>query len=129
MGAHREIARTLNMDRRQLDREQRREVVAHLWREGHSGRAIAEALGSSKSSVYRDVEQLSHAGQLERGNRVTGTDGKSYPAVRTHLTRPQDARKGRPERMPETAPKWRETALRGRVQCFPGLALDLYGPH
>lgn len=80
----REIARTLNMDRRQLDREQRREVVAHLWREGHSQRAIAGALGMSRGAIEYDIKSVKSGGLTKPTDRVTGTDGKSYPAVRKH---------------------------------------------
>ncbi|MBN2840984.1 MAG: ParB N-terminal domain-containing protein [Coriobacteriia bacterium] len=81
----REIARTLNADRRQLDREQRREVVATLWREGHSQRAIAGALGAGQSTVYRDLQMIGDS--HESPARVTGTDGKSYPAIRKNPCR------------------------------------------
>lgn len=78
----RAIAVTLNADRRQLDPEQRREVVAHLRQQGHSYRAIGEALGVGKSTVERDAEELSHAGQLSDPETVRGLDGKERPATR-----------------------------------------------
>jgi phage N-6-adenine-methyltransferase len=78
----RDIARTLNADRRQLTEEQRRRVVAELRGDGHSVRAIAGALGVGKSTVDRDVAQLSRAGQLEQPEQVTGLDGKQRPARR-----------------------------------------------
>jgi ParB family chromosome partitioning protein len=76
----REYARTLNADRRQLTPEQRLPVVAHLRDEGHSLRAIAGAIGVSKSQVEQDVAQLSTTGHLRTPHRTTGLDGKSYPA-------------------------------------------------
>lgn len=81
-----EIARTLNADRRQLDEDTRRKVVAELRANGHSVRAIAGALGVGKSTVDRDlgsgVPRGTPAQNLGSESRktVTGTDGKTYPA-------------------------------------------------
>ncbi len=92
------------MDRRQLDREQRLEVIGHLWQEGHSNVAIGKALGISEGQVRKDVKQVRTSTNLTAPNRKIGLDGKSYPAVRKHVTRPQDANRGRPEHVPRTAP-------------------------
>lgn len=74
-----EIAETLNSDRRQMTEEMRKEVAADLRAKGHSVRAIAGALNVGKSTVDRDLAQVSRAGHLEgEPTRVTGTDGKSY---------------------------------------------------
>lgn len=79
----REIARTLNSDRRHLDEEQRRAVVADLRREGHSERAIAGALGVSKTTVHRDIEHASTGpGGPVQPERVKSLDGKERPATR-----------------------------------------------
>lgn len=76
----REIAATLNLDRRHHSPEKRREIVAHLRGEGHSYRAIGEALGVSHQQAKRDVES---AGVTDvTPDRTTGTDGKQYPATR-----------------------------------------------
>lgn len=75
------IAVTLNADRRQLEPEQRREVVAHLREKGHSYRAIGEALGVDKRTVQRDTES-GGAGAPPAPETVRGTDGKQYPATR-----------------------------------------------
>lgn len=94
-----ELARTLNEDRRQLPIAERRQVVADLREQGHSLRAIGGALGVSKDTVAKDVEQVSTPRHLPEApkvasidtnlvsvdttpERVTGTDGKSYPAKR-----------------------------------------------
>lgn len=100
----REIARTLNADRRHLSVEQRREVVVALREEGHSQRAIAGALGVSQSLVSKDLDQLSTRVQLP--DRVVGLDGKSRPASQPKpdgrhkkpwlaLDKPVDLSKGR----------------------------------
>lgn len=75
----REIARTLNSDRRQLTEDQRRDVAAALRGQGHSLRAIAGALGVGKSTVERDLATVPSGTVPER---VTGLDGKSRPARR-----------------------------------------------
>lgn len=70
-----------------------REVVAELDREGMSTRAIASAVGVGKSTVDRDLTELSQAGQLTE--RVIGEDGKSRPAKVTQTTRTTEATKVR----------------------------------
>jgi transposase-like protein len=96
-----EVARTLNLDRRHLGAEQRRELVASLREAGHSLRAIAGAVGVSKSQIEKDVKKVSTSGHLtvvpEVPEKVKGKDGKSYPA-----TRPK----------PEPAPKKSPTGAR-----------------
>lgn len=74
-----EIARTLNLDRRHLDPEQRRQMVTELRQQGHSLRAIAGAVGASKSQVDRDLATV------PRGtvpDKVKGLDGKTRPGIR-----------------------------------------------
>jgi hypothetical protein len=78
----REIATTLNADRRHLTEGQRRAVVAALSAQGHSVRAIAGAVGVGKSTVQDDITQLSGAGQLDRPEKTVGLDGKARPARR-----------------------------------------------
>lgn len=79
----RDVALLLNTVRRHLDVEQRRQVVADLRTAGHSLRAIAGAVGVSKSQVAKDVEaeELSTGGQLAP-ERSTGLDGKTRPSTR-----------------------------------------------
>jgi ParB-like chromosome segregation protein Spo0J len=80
----REIARTLNADRRHLTDTQRHEVALALRREGHSYRAIAGALGVSKNTVQRDVDGPTvPRGTVEFPERIIGLDGKTRPARRT----------------------------------------------
>ena len=52
------MAIALNVARRQLDAEDRRELVAQLKAEGKSNRMIAETLGVSEARVRRDGTQL-----------------------------------------------------------------------
>lgn len=77
-----ELARSLNEDRRQLSADERRPVVGDLRAEGHSVRAIADALGVPKSTIQDDLTELSGSGQLAEPERVKGLDGKERPATR-----------------------------------------------
>lgn len=79
----RELARSLNVDRRQLTPEeagdQRRQRIADRRRAGESVRSIAESEGVSKSQVQR---QLSQNGTVEPVNgTVTGRDGRTRTAT------------------------------------------------
>lgn len=76
----REIAHTLNADRRQMSVEQRRQVVAALRERGHSLRAIAGAVGVSQQQVSNDLATVN---DLTVPDRIVGKDGKSRPARRT----------------------------------------------
>lgn len=78
----REIAHTLNADRRQLTDEQRRTVSAQLRADGHSLRAIAGALGVSKDTVARDLEIVSPE---TIPDRVVRQGGGSYPSRRPQV--------------------------------------------
>lgn len=71
-----EIARTLNEDRRAMPKEERLEVVKALREDEHSIRAIAGALGVSKSQVERDLAGVPHG----TPDTARGLDGKFYPA-------------------------------------------------
>lgn len=82
-GEAREIARTLNADRRQLTVEQRREVVSVLREQGHSLRAIGGAVGVTKSQVERDLAGVPDGTPAAE---TIGRDGKRYPARRTVVT-------------------------------------------
>lgn len=75
----RDIARTLNTDRRHLSVEQRREVEVGMREAGHSLRAIGAALGVSEGTVRND---LSTAQDYAVPERVVGRDGKSRPSRR-----------------------------------------------
>lgn len=86
----REIARTLNSDRRHLDEDQRRAVVVELRRMGHSERAIAGAVGISKATVHRDIERAAiGSGEPIQPERVLRQGGGSYPATRPAVVEPE----------------------------------------
>src|SRR5690606_31592931 len=73
-----EHALALNLHRRHLTREQRRELVVRLRQQGWSLRRIAERLGVSKSQVERDASGVPFGTPAT----VTGADGKQYPATK-----------------------------------------------
>lgn len=81
----REIARTLNSDRRQLTADQRQQVVVALTEAGHAPAAIAGALGVSDDTVRRDVQRATTAGAVVVPERLVGRDGKSRPARRPRV--------------------------------------------
>lgn len=95
----REIARTLNEDRRAMPKAERLEVVKALREEGHTTRAIAGAVGVDHSTVIRDLA----GGASAPPARVTGLDGKSYPARKTGVLRTQSATRERERRISELA--------------------------
>lgn len=70
------LAFDLNVKRRHLTKEQRRDAAAKLRQAGLSYRQIAERMGVSPETARRDV--------LEDGDQpdtITGADGKQYDAV------------------------------------------------
>ena len=68
---------SLNLNRRHLDREQRKELEAELRRKGWSYRKIAAAVGVPRSTVYDDIA-LSETGQYP--SSIETADGRQYPA-------------------------------------------------
>jgi hypothetical protein len=68
------LALSLNSDRRHLDPEQRRQIVADLRSQGFSLRAIAGVTRTSVTQTRRDIEHTGAAPEAE----VTGRDGKTY---------------------------------------------------
>jgi ParB-like chromosome segregation protein Spo0J len=73
---------TTNAVRRQLAPAQVSSMIAHLRIKGMSIRGIADMTGVPKSTVARQVDQLSQLGQLEQPERVTSLDGRERPATR-----------------------------------------------
>jgi SAM-dependent methyltransferase/transposase-like protein len=80
-----EIARTLNMDRRQLTPKDRKRVVADLRRRGFSTRTIAKATGVDPKTVRND---LAGGEKSPPDAEVKGADGKKYPANKKKAKKP-----------------------------------------
>lgn len=97
----REIARTLNSDRRHLDEEQRLAVAARMREEGRSLRQIGEALAHADGhydkpvhpqEVQRLLERASAVTDVTAPERVIGKDGKSQPARRPTIVAAKNER-------------------------------------
>jgi ParB-like chromosome segregation protein Spo0J len=87
-----EYARTLNLDRRHLTKAQRLELTADLVTRGASTRTIAVATGVSQSTAERDVKKVEESGESHDSPRkVTGKDGKQYPAKKKAPAKPKPA--------------------------------------
>jgi len=104
----REMARTLNSDRRHLSEDQRKEVVALLAAETvaagpggreevarHSPEAIAAALGVTAPTVRADIRELENAFKLTRPPKTLGQDGKVRPTTRATPDKPSAPKKNR----------------------------------
>lgn len=75
-------ARSLNVLRRHLSKEQRDEVMIAMRRDGMSYRQIAEAVGVSHTEVARSTAGVTIV------TPVKGSDGKQYPAQQTRRPEP-----------------------------------------
>ena len=78
-------ARALNLARRQLDRQQKRQVIAEQLEEtpDRSARWVAKMLGVSPQTVASVRDELRHncaGAQIEHLHSYVGGDGKSYPS-------------------------------------------------
>jgi hypothetical protein len=78
------MARALNLARRQLDREQKRQIIADQLHETpeRSARWIAKMLGVSPQTVTSVRVELQSGAQFEH-LKVVGQDGRCYPSIRT----------------------------------------------
>lgn len=92
-----EVARTLNEDRRHLSVEQRRPMVVELRQAGHTYRAIGAVLGVNETVALRDARGWQKKPPVDAAvagvgcptpERVTGLDGKSYPAQKRKPAEP-----------------------------------------
>ena len=74
-------ARKLNMARRQLSQEQRRDLIREQLRETpeKSDRQIATALGVSNSTVSSQRKAMIADNQVCESHTSIGADGKEYP--------------------------------------------------
>jgi DNA modification methylase len=81
----RALARSLNIARRQLNREQRRQLVADQLREtpGWSNRRVAKSLGVDHHTVASVRLDLERTGEFPQLDHTTGLDGKSRSATRS----------------------------------------------
>lgn len=73
------LAIRLNLRRRQLTAADRRSLVEQLAREGHAPKEIAEQIGASPPTVYRDLATLSSEKVDALPTERVGKDGKVRP--------------------------------------------------
>jgi len=73
--------RKLNLARRHMTQEQRRELIREQLTETpeKSDRQIAAGLNADNSTVSRIRDKMEQAGELLQYNTSTGADGKEYP--------------------------------------------------
>jgi DNA modification methylase len=78
----RTLARALNLARRQLDQQQKREVIAEQLAEtpGRSNRWIGKALGVHHATVASVRVEMESSGQIIHCERLTGSDGREQPS-------------------------------------------------
>lgn len=97
----REIARTLNSDRRHLSDEQRMAVAVKMRQEGRSLTQIGEALAHADGKydrplhpqqVQRLLDKAAAFTDVKAPDRVVGKDGKSQPARRPTVVAAKDQR-------------------------------------
>jgi ParB-like chromosome segregation protein Spo0J len=79
------MARALNLARRQLDREQKRQIIADQLHETpeRSARWIAKMLGVSDHTVRTVRDELRSGAQIAHLDKIVGQDGRCYPSIRT----------------------------------------------
>ena len=84
----RTLARSLNLARRQLNQEQKRELIGDQLLETpeRSNRWIAKQLGVHHATVGTVRGQLQSTGQIIQLERTVGADGKIRPAFKTLKT-------------------------------------------
>jgi ParB-like chromosome segregation protein Spo0J len=77
-------ARALNLSRRHLTREQRRQLIEDQLRETpeRSDNQIADALGVDDKTVAKRRQHLEATSEIPKLERTVGADGKSRPARR-----------------------------------------------
>lgn len=77
----RDLARALNVQRRQLSQAEKREAVADQLRETpeRSDRAIGKALGVDHKTVGAVRREVEAGGEIPQVTESRGADGKTYP--------------------------------------------------
>jgi hypothetical protein len=80
----RTLARALNLARRQLTQEQKRQLIADQLREtpDRSNRWVGKQLGVHHATVASVRSEMEGTGQIIQFERTVGEDGKARPATR-----------------------------------------------
>jgi ParB-like chromosome segregation protein Spo0J len=86
------LAQTLNTDRRHLDIDMRRQIVADLRSQGFSQNAIAAVVGVSQQQIAKDIAAVEvTTGCNLAPETIVGADGKSYPSTKPSRPEVQQA--------------------------------------
>lgn len=74
----------LNVARRQLSREQKREAIAALLKDDpkQSNRSVAKTVGASPTTVGAIREEMEGAGEVSKVDTIVGSDGVEQPATK-----------------------------------------------
>jgi transposase-like protein len=72
----------VNLTRRHLSQDQKREIARTLREEGWSQQRIAQALAIRQATVSRWIKQFIQMDQLAQPDTIQGSDGKSYSSTR-----------------------------------------------
>lgn len=80
-------ARKLNIARRHLTQEQKRELIRDQLKATpqHSDRQIAKALGVDHKTVSEQRKESEACGEIPQLDKAEGADGKMYPRDRPHV--------------------------------------------
>jgi hypothetical protein len=84
----RTLARALNLARRQLNTDQKRQLIADQLREtpDRTSRWIGKMLGVHHTTVANVRAELESVGYFSQQGRLVGSDGKTYKAVKVAST-------------------------------------------
>jgi predicted methyltransferase len=119
----RTLARALNLARRHLTQEQKRELISDqlLEMSARSNRFVAKALGVHHATVAAVRAEMEGTGEISSFERTVGADGKSRPAGKSLRTLP---------RPPEASSTWaaKTTVIHGdcrrELKKIPGGTID-----
>jgi len=100
----RTFAYSLNLNRRHLSREQRRDLIAQSLREDPqlSNREHARRTGADDKTVAAIREPLVATAEIPQLDRTTGADGRERPSTRASK---DEVTEGAPKPKPEPKPK------------------------
>jgi hypothetical protein len=107
----RQLAADLNLHRRHLSKEARREHALRLRREGKSYREIGERLGVDAATAMRDVKESTVANSTvdqpaePLPDTTIGKDGKKRAASKPRAPKPPETPKPAPAGTPSVEPK------------------------
>jgi ParB-like chromosome segregation protein Spo0J len=93
--AKRDLALSLNLQRRHLNRQQRKEVISSALKATpeRSDRWLADVVGADHKTISSVRRHLEVRGEIPQVNRLYGKDGKSYVRLRGSRYEDEDRRR------------------------------------